>query len=264
MKLGVIGTGNMARSILTGVLENKILQKEEIIASDSFAPNRKIAKDKFDIEVTGDNKLVAGQADVILLSIKPQHAADVIAEVKDLIKPETLIISIAAGKSLAWLSEQFGKDVKIVRCMPNIAAMVGQAMTGYCPNRLVTDEEIDFVERFLSSFGRCEMVQEVWMDTVTAVSGSSPVCVFMMIEAMADAAVAGGMPRAYSYEFAAQAVYGSAKMILETGMHPSELKDMVCSPGGTAIEVVRVLEERGFRSALFDSIEQCKNKSARM
>ena len=134
MKLGVIGTGNMARSILTGVLEKEVLKKEEIIGSDSFAKTRKKTQEKLGIEMTGDNRLVASSADVILLSIKPQHAADVIAEIRDLVKPETLIISIAAGKSLAWLSEQFGKEVKIVRCMPNIAAMVGEAMTGYCPN----------------------------------------------------------------------------------------------------------------------------------
>ena len=141
--------------------------------------------------------------------------------------------------------------------MPNTPAMVGEGMTAATPNEHVTKEELDYACKILSSFGKVEVVTEHMMDAVVAVSGSSPAYVFMFIEAMADAAVAEGMPRAQAYKFAAQAVLGSAKMVLETGKHPGELKDMVCSPAGTTIEAVGVLEEHGFRSAVIDAMKAC-------
>ncbi len=174
------------------------------------------------------------------------------------------MITIAPGKTLSWLAEQFGKQVKIVRTMPNTPAMVGEGMTAACPNEYLTEEETAYVRTLLESFGRVEIVAERLMDAVVAVSGSSPAYVFMMIEAMADAAVSGGMPRPQAYQFAAQAVLGSAKMVLETGKHPGELKDMVCSPAGTTIESVRVLEELGFRSAIFEAMKVCEEMSKGM
>ena len=145
--------------------------------------------------------------------------------------------------------------------MPNTPALVGEGMTGVCANDLVTEEELQLVLTLLKSFGRAEVVPEYLMDTVTGVSGSSPAYVFLFLEALADAAVAEGMPRKQAYEFAAQSVLGSAKMLLETGMHPGELKDMVCSPGGTTIEAVAVLERENLRSALIDATRACIRKS---
>jgi pyrroline-5-carboxylate reductase len=139
--------------------------------------------------------------------------------------------------------------------------MVGEGMTAACPNAQITEEDFGKVKSILESFGKVETVPEKLMDTVTAVSGSSPAYVFMVIEAMADAAVSGGMPRQQAYKFAAQAVLGSAKMVLETGKHPGELKDMVCSPAGTTIEAVRTLEERGLRSAIIEAMKVCEDKS---
>ena len=148
--------------------------------------------------------------------------------------------------------------------MPNTPAMVGEGMTAACASESVTSEELDHVKEILSAFGKVEVVTENLMDVVVSVSGSSPAYVFMLIEAMADAAVADGMPRAQAYQFAAQAVYGSAKMVLETGKHPGELKDMVCSPGGTTIEAVRVLEKEGLRSAVIEAMKACTEKSRNM
>ena len=145
--------------------------------------------------------------------------------------------------------------------MPNTPALVGEGMTGVCANDLVTEEELQLVLTLLKSFGRAEVVPEYLMDTVTGVSGSSPAYVFLFLEALADAAVAEGMPRKQAYEFAAQSVLGSAKMLLETGMHPGELKDMVCSPGGTTIEAVAVLERENLRSAVIDATRACFRKS---
>ena len=261
MKLGFIGTGNMASAIMGGIIKKAIIPAEEIIGADLFAPGRERVQKQFGIHVTDSNKEVVEKAEVIILSVKPQFYESVINEIKDDIKKEQIVITIAPGKTLAWLSEKFGKDVKLVRTMPNTPAMVGEGMTAACPNEHMTEEEIAYVRTLLESFSRVEIVPERLMDVVVSVSGSSPAYVFVMIEAMADAAVSGGMPRAQAYQFAAQAVLGSAKMVLDTGKHPGELKDMVCSPAGTTIEAVRTLEERGFRSAINEAMKVCEEIS---
>lgn len=264
MKLGFIGSGNMASAMMGGIISSNILKPEEIIASDAFAPSLEKAKEKLGIHTTMDNKEVASNCEVVVLSVKPQFYATVIEEIKDLIKPETIIVTIAPGQTLERLLNQFGHDVKIVRCMPNTPAMVNEGMTAACPNQFVTKEEIDYVCSLLNGFGKCAVVSEYMMDAVVSVSGSSPAYVYMFIEALADGAVCDGMPRDLAYKFAAQAVYGSAKMVLETGMHPGALKDMVCSPAGTTIEAVRVLEEKGFRSSVLEAMKACTEKARSM
>ena len=230
MKLGFVGTGNMASAIMGGIIDKKVIPAEEIIGSDLSAPGRERAKEQFGIHVTGSNQEVVEKAEVVILAVKPQFYEDVITKIRDSVREDQIIITIAPGKTLAWLSEKFGKTVKIVRTMPNTPAMVGEGMTAACPNEHMTEEETAYVKTLLESFSRVEIVPERLMDVVVSVSGSSPAYVFVLIEAMADAAVSGGMPRAQAYQFAAQAVLGSAKMVLETGRHPGELKDMVCSP----------------------------------
>ena len=264
MKLGFIGTGNMASAIMGGIIKNNVIPAEEIIGADLFAPGRERAQKEYGINVTADNKEVAQKAETIILSVKPQFYESVIADIKDVVTDKQIIITIAPGKTLAWLAEQFGKDVKIVRTMPNTPAMVGEGMTAATPNEHVTKEELDYACKILSAFGKVEVVTEHMMDAVVAVSGSSPAYVFMFIEAMADAAVAEGMPRAQAYKFAAQSVLGSAKLMLETGKHPGELKDMVCSPAGTTIQAVRVLEEKGLRSAVIEAQTACVKKAKGM
>ncbi len=261
MKLGFIGTGNMASAIMGGIIGKNIIPAEEIIGADLFAPGRERVKVQFGINVTDSNKEVVDNAEVIILSVKPQFYEDVINQIKGDIKENQIMITIAPGKTLAWLAEKFGKDVKIVRTMPNTPAMVGEGMTAMCPNEHLTEEEVAYVKSLLESFSRVEIVAERLMDVVVSVSGSSPAYVFMMIEAMADAAVSGGMPRPQAYQFAAQAVLGSAKMVLDTGKHPGELKDMVCSPAGTTIEAVRTLEELGFRSSIIEAMKVCEEIS---
>lgn len=257
MKLGFIGTGNMAGAIMGGVINGGVFTPGEIIGSDVSEEGRNKVKELYGIHVTEDNCEVVKQADTLILSVKPQYYETVICEIKDVVREDQLIITIAPGKTLAWIKEKFEKEVKLVRTMPNTPAMVGEGMTGACRNEAVTEEELAYACRILSAFGKVEVVSEALMDVVVSVSGSSPAYVFMFIEAMADAAVADGMPRAQAYKFAAQAVLGSAKMVLETGKHPGELKDMVCSPAGTTIEAVRVLEEKGFRSAVIEAMKAC-------
>lgn len=260
MKLGFIGCGNMASAIMGGIIQNGLMDASDIIGADVFAPSREKAKETLGIQIAESNQEVVEKADIFLLSIKPQFYAEVIAEIKDMVKENQLVITLAPGKTLAWLEEQFGKPVKIVRTMPNTPAMVMEGMTAACHNKYVTTDELEGALTILRAFGEAEVVPEKLMDAVVAVSGSSPAYVYMMIEAMADAAVAEGMPRALSYKFAAKAVMGSAKMVLETGKHPGELKDMVCSPAGTTIEAVKVLEATGFRSSLMQAMEVCAEK----
>ena len=261
MKLGFIGCGNMASAIMSGIISNGLIQADEIIGADVFAPSKEKAKATLGIQIAESNIEVVQKADAFVLSIKPQFYAQVIAEIKDYVKENQIIITLAPGKTLDWLEEQFGKPVKVVRTMPNTPAMVQEGMTAACASTSVTTEELAYVCDILKAFGDVEVVPEKLMDAVVAVSGSSPAYVFMMIEAMADAAVAEGMPRNQAYKFAAKAVMGSAKMVLETGKHPGELKDMVCSPGGTTIEAVKVLEETGFKGALMQAMEVCAEKS---
>lgn len=263
MKLGFIGTGNMAGAIMGGIIRNGVLKPEEIIGSDILEAGREKVHSLYGICVTDDNK-EAAKAEIVVLSVKPQYYEQTIAQIRDEITDEQVIVTLAPGKTLEWLQGQFGKDVKIVRTMPNTSAMVGAGMTAACANALVTKEELEKVLTILRSFGEVEVVSEHLIDAVVSASGSSPAYVFMMIEAMADAAVADGMPRPQAYKFAAQAVMGSAKMVLETGKHPGELKDMVCSPAGTTIEAVQVLEERGFRSAIIEAMRVCAEKSRNM
>ena len=264
MKIGFIGCGNMGQAMLSGMLDSGKVKAEQFIVSDKSLEARVNLQKKYGVDVAETNTEVAMISDVLFLAVKPQYYEEVIEEIKQSIWSEKIVVSIAPGKTLAWLEEKIGKPAKIIRTMPNTPALVKEGMMGMCPNGQVTEEELHMVSNLCTSFSKVEIVTENLLDVVTAVSGSSPAYVFMFIEAMADAAVEGGMPRKQAYTFASQAVLGSAKMVLETGIHPGELKDMVCSPGGTTIQAVRVLEEKGMRAAVMDAMKACLDKSRNM
>lgn len=263
MKLGFIGSGNMAKAMMRGIIKSGLLPADEIMASDLSTASLEATKTSLNVNVTNDNLSVAA-CDTVVLSVKPQYYADVIHQIAPYVKENTLIVTIAPGMTMEKVCRLFGREIKLVRTMPNTPAMVGEGMTAACANQKVTSEEMDYVCSLLRGFGKCAVVSESMMDAVVAISGSSPAYVDMMIEALADGAVMEGMPRALAYQFAAQAVLGSAKMVLETGKHPAELKDMVCSPAGTTIEAVRVLEEKGFRSSLIEAVNACVQKARSM
>lgn len=262
--IGFIGAGNMGQAIVGGIVKAGLVRSENIIMSDLYEPNLEKVKNNYNIEITTDNKLVAKKSDILILAVKPNLYSIVINEIKDLVKEDVIIVTIAAGKSIDSTEKSFGKELKVIRTMPNTPALVGEGMTAVCPNKLITDEDISEVSNLLSSFSKVEVVNEGLIDAVTSVSGSSPAYIYMLIEAMADAAVLQGMPRDKAYKFAAQTVLGSAKMVLETGIHPGALKDMVCSPGGTTIEAVSELEAKGFRSAVISAMNKCYKKSQEM
>lgn len=262
--LGFIGCGNMAQAMLKGILAKGLYAKEDILVSRRSEGALLQIEQQFGVQITTDNRKVAAESDVLVLAIKPYQFSEVIVEIADAVKDNTLIISIAAGQSIANMERLFGKTIKLVRTMPNTPALVLAGATGMCFNANVEEQEKQQAVALFESFGVVAIVAENMIDTVIGVSGSSPAYVFLFIEAMADAAVADGMPRQQAYQLAAQSVMGSAKMVLETGKHPGELKDMVCSPGGTTIEAVRVLEEKGLRSAVIEGQKACVKKAREM
>lgn len=250
----------MASAMIGGIVENQILHSEQIIASNRSEGKLKAIQQQYGIDVTTDNITVATEAEIIVLAVKPIFYEDVIKEIAKNVKKSQIIVTIAPGIDLERIGYLFGQDMKIVRTMPNTPAMVGEGMTAACYNEYMTQEEVTEVCRILDGFGKTELVPERLMDAVVAVSGSSPAYIYILIETMADAAVAEGMPRDQAYRFAAQSVLGSAKMVLETGKHPGELKDMVCSPGGTTIAAVQELERTGFRSSIMEAMKVCADK----
>ena len=262
MKVGFIGCGNMAKAMIHGTLGSKKVQPQEMIASAKSEKTREaIGGIEIGIRAAKTNTEVLEFADIVFLAVKPQYLEAVLTEIEERCARSKVFVSLAPGKTLDWLSQRLGSETKLIRTMPNTPAMVGAGMTGLCVNSRVTESETSLVCELCNTFGRTEVVPEALIDVVVGVSGSSPAYVFLFLEAMADAAVADGMPRAQAYEFAAQAVMGSAKLMLETGKHPGELKDMVCSPAGTTIEAVRVLEEKGFRSAVIEAQKVCVKKA---
>ncbi len=263
-KIGFVGCGNMGSAMVGGILNSGLLDSKDIIASCKRESSARNLKEKFNIKTTLNNVEVCKESDIIFLAVKPYMYKDVIVEIRDYIDDKKIIVTIAAGVTLAKVEEWFNKEIKIVKTMPNTPALVGEAMTAICANKNVTKDELDIVISIFNSFGKSEVLEEKYFHAFTALCGSSPAYVYMFIEAMADAAVKQGLPRDKAYKMASQAVLGSAKMVLETKENPGKLKDNVCSPGGTTIEAVIELERQGFRNAVISAIEKCEEKSKRM
>ena len=193
MKIGFIGCGNMATAMIGGILQKGMAQPQDIIGSAKTESTKEKVKTQFQIEIAGNNRETAEKADILFLAVKPIFLGDVISEIRDAVRKETLIVSIAAGRDMKFLKEAFGRtDCKIIRCMPNTPALVLEGCTGVCAGENVTEEELNQVLSLLQSFGVASVVPERLMDVVVGVSGSSPAYVFMFIEAMADEAGAAG------------------------------------------------------------------------
>lgn len=258
-KIGIIGIGNMGGAILKGLL--RVYHKEDIIftAPDKEACSR--VTEETGVAFAASNVSCAGQAKYVILAVKPQNQDQVISDIREVLTAGHVVISIAPGISIRQLEDKFGDGIRVVRAMPNTPALVGEGMTGVCYDPAAfSREEIEKVASIFNSFGKMRIVEERLMNAVVCVSGSSPAYVYLFIEALADSAVKYGLARADAYEMAAQAVLGSAKMVLETGEHPGVLKDKVCSPGGTTIAGIAALEEAGLRSAVIKANDACYRK----
>lgn len=262
--IGFIGAGNMGSAIIGGILSSSLASTGQIIASASSVATLEKIKNRYSIETTLSNETVAKRSDILFLAVKPDKFDTVIPQITDSVKSQCIIVSIAAGKTMSSIEHTFGRRIKLVRAMPNTPALAGEAMSALCCNGNVGSGELEQIKTIFNCFGKSEYIPESLFDAVVGVSGSSPAYVYIMIEAMADAAVADGMPRSAAYKFAAQAVLGAAKMVLTTGEHPAVLKDAVCSPAGTTIEAVAALEEGGFRNAIIQAQRTCCAKSRQM
>ncbi len=263
-KIGFIGCGNMAQAMIGGIVKAGRYSSRDIIVSDLNEENLAAAKKKYEIETAANNSQCAREADILILAVKPNLYGRVISEIGESVREGVVIVTIAAGRSIESTEGAFGRRVKVVRVMPNTPSLVGEGMSSLCVNDLVSEEELQEVSGIFESFGRAEVVEEKLMDVVTSVSGSAPAYIYMFIEAMADGAVLDGMPRDKAYMMAAQTVLGAAKMVVETGRHPGQLKDEVCSPGGTTIEAVATFEEKGLRNAVITAMRRCTEKSREM
>ena len=261
-KIGFIGSGNMGRAMIGGIISSGLVPASHLIASAKTQATLDTLSEQYGIRTTLDNETVAVESDIIFLAVKPYLYETVIKEIKDSVTDDKIIVAIAAGQTISRIESLFSKDIKLVRTMPNTPAMVQEAMSAITPNEHITEEETKMVVSLFESFGKIGRAS--CREAVVGVSGSSPAYVYMFIEAMADAAVNDGMPRAQAYKFAAQSVLGAAKMVLETGKHPGELKDAVCSPAGTTIAAVAKLEEGSFRSTVIAAQNACSEKSRAM
>lgn len=257
--IGFIGAGNMGYAMLKGALSS--ISPENVGVTDrSFDKAESIAQET-GVRHFESNADCVKNCKYVVFSIKPQVYENVVDEIRKFVDDSKIIISLAPNVSIEMLNGMFGKNVRVVRLMPNTPALVGEGMTGYCyDDAFFNEEEKTFLADLFNSFGKAVKVSEKIMSAVVCASGSSPAYVFMFIEALADSVVKYGMSRDDAYTFVAQTVLGSAKMVLESGEHPGVLKDRVCSPGGTTIRAVEKLEECGLRNALFKATEACYNK----
>lgn len=260
MTIGFIGLGNMAKAMIGGIVSKGLYSTADIMGSAGTEATCDTVSAEFGIKTTTDNAEVASKADILVLAIKPQMFDKVLPPIASKVKEDTIILSIAAGKTTEAIAAIFG-DKHIVRVMPNTPALVGEGASAVCGGKNATPSDVAKVMEICESFGTAEELPENMIDAFCAIAGSSPAYVFMYMEALADAGVKAGLPRDKAYKAAAQSTLGSAKLMLETGKHPGVLKDMVCSPGGTTIEAVQVLEDMGFRSAVMDAVEACVDKA---
>lgn len=263
MKIGFIGAGNMGGAILKGIIQKNFLAANEIMISDLNEKLVSAWKSNYGVHIAESNIQLAKECEWIVLAIKPIFFKAVIAEIKPYLIGKK-VISIAAGWSVDMLKEAIGENTSILRVMPNTPALVGAGLTGVCEETTLDAESFVWAQKLFGTLGVVQIIPERLIDAIIAVSGSSPAYVFMFIDAMADAAVKLGMPRQMAIEAAAQAVMGSAKMVLDTKMHPAVLKDQVCSPGGATIEAVQSLEEDGMRAAVIRAMVVCAEKNQQM
>jgi len=262
MKLAIIGLGNMGQAILSGILKHNIIKAENITAADKkFADPDFELEDQFsEITITADNQKAAQKADYIILAVKPQIIKFVLEDIKN-DADSKIIISIAAGVKTGLLAQYFGSNAKIIRIMPNTPALVAEGMSALYYSPEVEADEKAFVEKIFKSLGKTAEVKEDEMDAVTGLSGSGPAFVYLFIEALADAGVLKGLNRQTALELAAQTVKGGAEMVLRSGKHPAELKDMVASPAGTTIAGIAELEDNAFRSTVIKAVKAAVERS---
>jgi pyrroline-5-carboxylate reductase len=258
--IGFIGAGNMAEAMIRGLLRGNDLAPERVSASAPREERVGELRGKYGISATTDNRVPAG-AEIVVLAVKPQILSRVLVEVADAIRPDALVISIAAGVPVTAIQARLASGTRVVRAMPNTPALVDAAATAIAGGEHARESDLADAKRIFDAIGLTVILEESAMDAVTGLSGSGPAYVFLILEALSDAGVKVGLSRRTAQLLAAQTVLGSAKLLLETNEHPGRLKDMVTSPGGTAITGLHTLEHGGVRTTLMNAVEAATRRS---
>lgn len=260
-KIAIIGSGNMGEALLGGLLKAKLTNPENVITTDIRSERLEFIRGKWSVQTTDDNVKAVSFADIIILCVKPQTIGHLLQEIKPVVREEQLVISILAGITTATINSVLGKNNPVIRAMPNIPAVIDEGAAGICMGKFAGEEHKEIAVRIFKSVGKVEIVLESQMDVITALSGSGPAYIYMIIEALTDGGVMMGLPRDVATRLATQTVLGSAKLVRETGIHPAVLKDQVTTPGGTTICAIKELETHGLRPMLIRAVEVATNKS---
>src|SRR4030042_4171940 len=253
-KISFIGGGNMAEAMLRGLLKKKIITPKQLLVSEPREERIQFLSQKYRIHVTSDNKAAVRFGEIIILAVKPQIIKGVVQESAGVVPSKHVIISIAAGITIAFIASQTGKDKRIVRAMPNTPSQIGEGAIALCGGGKATPHDIRVARDIFAAVGTTVMIPEAQMDAVPGLAGSGPAYIFLIIEALTDGGVKMGLPRDVAQSLVLQTIIGSGRMVVETGDHPSTLKDLVTSPGGTTIAGLQVLEEKGIRGALINAV----------
>ena len=259
-KIGLIGSGNMGEALISGLVQSQAASPENIICSDISEEALEAIKSKYKINTTTDNIEVVRQSEIIIYAVKPQILGEILKQTADALDTSKLVISIAAGVPLAAIAAGIGKDLRLIRVMPNICAFVKESATAIAAGKFATEEDVAQARAIFDSVGKTLFIKEnVLMDAFTGLSGSGPAYIFTIIDAMADAGVKMGLSRKDALFLTTQTILGSAKLLMETKAHPGELKDRVSSPGGTSIVGLHTLEQGGLRTTLINAVEAAAN-----
>jgi pyrroline-5-carboxylate reductase len=263
-RLGFLGSGNMAAALVGGLVHGKVLPSGRILASDVKVERLEQLRAEFGIRTTVDNHELLRESDVVVLAVKPQVIDRVLTEVGGDVRADQLVVSVAAGVPLEALEARLPKGSRVVRAMPNTPATVQAGATAVSGGTHASADDLRVARELFEAVGRVVVLDEALLDAVTGLSGSGPAYVMLIIEALADGGVKVGLHRDTALLLAAQTVFGSAKLLLETGEHPGRLKDMVTSPGGTAIAGLHTLESGALRKTLIDAVEVASKRAAEL
>jgi len=264
LRVGFLGAGKMASALAKGFVKAGLVQQKNILASDPVPAARTAFAKCAGAKTTTNNSDVAKFAHILLLAVKPDHVAGVLGEIRDRVTRDHLLISIAAGVPLARLETALPPGARVIRIMPNTPALIGCSATAFAPGKAARPADISLAQKFFSAVGIAFQLKESLLDAVTGLSGSGPAYVYMVIEGLSDGGVAAGLPRDVATKLAAQTVLGGARMVLETGVHPGALKDMVTSPGGTTIEGLHELEKGKLRATLISAVRAATERSKKL
>jgi pyrroline-5-carboxylate reductase len=262
LKLGILGSGNMGEALVSGLIVSGSARPQEILCTDVRPERLRELEARYGVRTASDNRAAVSQSDVVIYAVKPQLMAEVLKETAEALDMTKLVISIAAGVPLRAIESLLGRELRLIRVMPNIAASVKESATALSAGRHARPEDIELALAIFNSVGKAVFLRENYlMDAITGLSGSGPAYIFIIVDALADAGVKMGLSRKDAQYLAAQTVLGAAKMLMETGEHPGQLKDRVTSPGGTAIAGIHTLEKGGLRTTLINAVEAATQRS---